>query len=72
MCTNMRADDVTATLEAALRTSGLDQVKPADRPRLLSENGSSYLAGELAKWLDHRNVKHLRGAPYLRRLIEQC
>jgi transposase InsO family protein len=35
--------------------------KPADRPRLLSDNGSSYIAG---KWLNDRNIKHLRGAPY--------
>jgi hypothetical protein len=26
-------------------------------------NGSSYIAGDLAKWLDARNIKHLRGAP---------
>src|SRR5262249_40524966 len=43
-------------------SSGLDQAKPADRPRLLSDNGSSYIAGDLAKWLNDRNVKHLRGA----------
>ena len=42
LCTTMKAEDVTATLELALQTSGLDQVKPADRPRLLSDNGSSY------------------------------
>ena len=38
--------------------------KPTDRPRLLSDNGSSYVAGDLAKWLGARNIKHLRGAPY--------
>src|SRR5262249_55200727 len=32
--------------------------------RLLSDNGSSYIAGDLAKWLNDRNIKHLRGAPY--------
>ena len=64
LCTNMRAEDVTATLDRALRASGLDQAKPADRPRLLSDNGSSYVAGDLAKWLDARYIKHLRGAPY--------
>ena len=47
----MRAEDVTATLDLALRASGLDHAKPADRPRLLSDNGSSYTAGDLAKWL---------------------
>ena len=62
LCTNMRAEDVTATLDLALQASGLDQTKPADRPRLMSDNGSSYVAGDLAKWLGARNIKHLRGA----------
>jgi putative transposase len=64
LCTNMRAEDVIATLDLALRASGLVQAKPADRPRLLSDNGSSYVAGDLAKWLGDRKIKHLRGAPY--------
>jgi putative transposase len=64
LCTNMRAEDVTATLDRALQASGLDQAEPANRPRLLSDNGSSYVAGDLAKWLGARNIKHLRGAPY--------
>jgi transposase InsO family protein len=64
LCASMRAEDVTATLDLALRASRRDQAKPADRPPLLSDNGSSYIAGDLAKWLNHRNIKHLRGAPY--------
>src|SRR5262250_2393477 len=58
------APSLAATLDLALRASGLDQATPADRPRLLSDNGSSYVAGDLAKWLGDRNIKHLRGAPY--------
>jgi hypothetical protein len=34
------------------------------RPRLLSDNGSSYIASDLAKWLGDRKIKHVRGAPY--------
>ena len=64
LCTTMRAEDVTATLDLALRASGLDQARPAERPRLLSDNGSSYIAGELAEWLEDRKIKHVRGAPY--------
>ena len=30
----------------------------------MSDNGSSYIAGDLAKWLEAWNIKHLRGAPY--------
>jgi putative transposase len=64
LCTGMRAEDVTATLDLALRVSGLDGATPAERPRLLSDNGSSYIAGDLARWLEDRKIKHVRGAPY--------
>jgi putative transposase len=64
LCTGMRAEDVTATLDLALRASGLDQATPAERPRLLSDNGSSYIAGDLARWLEDHKIKHVRGAPY--------
>jgi putative transposase len=47
----MKAEDVTDTLELALQASGLDQVSVAQRPRLLSDNGPSYLSAELAAWL---------------------
>ena len=63
LCTTMKAEDVTATLDLALQASGLHEAVPAPRPRLLSDNGSSYIAADLAKWLGARNIKHLRGAP---------
>jgi transposase InsO family protein len=44
----MRAEDVTDTLELALAASGCDQVHVLHKPRLLSDNGPSYVAGELA------------------------
>ena len=64
LCTTMKAEDVTETLDLALTASGCDQAKVVHRPRLLSDNGSSYLAGDLAEWLDDKNIKHVRGAPY--------
>jgi transposase InsO family protein len=64
LCTTMTAEDVTATLDLALRACGLDQAKLVDRPRLLSDNGPGYIAADLARWLDTRNIKHIRGAPY--------
>jgi hypothetical protein len=36
-CTTIKADDVTATLEMALHTSGLDKANVFHRPRSLSE-----------------------------------
>src|ERR1700726_1413322 len=62
LCTTMKVEDVTATLDLALKASGLDQAKVIHRPRLLSDNGSSYIAADLAKWLDGQNMEHVRGA----------
>ena len=64
LCTTMKADDVTATLEMALDASGLDKVKVLHRPRLLSDNGSSYISDDLAKWMERHDMAHVRGAPY--------
>jgi len=60
----MKASDVTATLELALKASGCDQATIVHKPRLLSDNGSSYIAGDLADWLNDRDMEHVRGAPY--------
>ena len=64
LCTTMKADDVTATLEMALDASGLDKAKVLRRPRLLSDNGSSYVSDDLAKWMERHDMAHVRGAPY--------
>ena len=64
LCTNMKAEDVTDTLELALQASGCDQVHVVHKPRLLSDNGSSYISGDLAAWLEDKGMKHSRGAPY--------
>nr|WP_284370113.1 IS3 family transposase [Sulfitobacter pacificus] len=64
LCTNMRAEDVTDTPDLALQASGCDQVHVVHKPRLLSDNGSSYVSSDLAQWLKDRGMKHSRGAPY--------
>jgi len=63
LCTTMKAEDVTDTLELALRASGCDQARIRHKPRLLSDNGPSYVADDLAKWLGKRNIEHIHGAP---------
>jgi len=60
----MCASDVTATLDQALAASGLDQIHIKQRPRLLSDNGSSYVAEDLATSLKSKDIQHVRGAPY--------
>jgi transposase InsO family protein len=63
LCITMRAGDVTETLRMALKASGCDRVGIVHRPRLLSDNGSSYIAGDLAEWLKDQGMDHVRGAP---------
>jgi putative transposase len=60
----MCASDVKATLDQALAASGLDRATLVHRPRLLSDNGSSYVANDLAAWLEDKGIEHVRGAPY--------
>jgi putative transposase len=63
LCTTMKAEDVTDTLTLALKASGCDQARVVHKPRLLSDNGSSYIAGDLADWLKDQGMDHVRGAP---------
>jgi putative transposase len=60
----MCASDVTATLDQALAASGLNSATVVQRPRLLSDNGASYVANDLADWLEDKGMQHVRGAPY--------
>ncbi len=64
LCTTMKAEDVTDTLKLALQASGCDRANVLHKPRLLSDNGPSYVAGELADWLSDRKMNHVRGAPF--------
>jgi putative transposase len=64
LCMTMKAEEVTATLNLALKASDLYRAKVVHRPRLLSDNGSSYISADLAKWLDGQDMDHVRGAPY--------
>ena len=44
LCTTMMVGDVTSTLEEALVASGCDHATVAHQPRLLSDNGSSFVS----------------------------
>src|ERR1700720_4644974 len=50
LCPTMKAEDVTATLNLALKASGLDQATVIHRPRLLSDNGGP---GQMARRPEH-------------------
>jgi transposase InsO family protein len=56
LCTSMKAGDVTDTLELALEASGCAHATVVQRPRLLSDNGSSYVAADLADYLEDKGM----------------
>ena len=64
LCTTMKTSDVTDTLNMALVASGCDQANVVHKPRLLSDNGASYISGELAEYIKDNRMSHVRGAPY--------
>jgi len=63
LCTTMKAGDVTDTLAMALQASGCDSARVVQQPRLLSDNGPSYVSSDLAAWLSDKGMDHTRGAP---------
>jgi hypothetical protein len=64
LCSTMRAGDVTDTIEMALQASGCNKAVVKHKPRLLSDNGSCYISGDLAEWLEDQKMDHVRGAPF--------
>jgi transposase InsO family protein len=64
LCTTMTAAEVTETLRLALNAAGLNSATVQQRPRLLSDNGPSYLSAQLSTWLDEQGMTHTRGQPY--------
>ena len=64
LCITMKTSDVTETLDLALKASGCDGARVRHKPRLLSDNGPSYVSAELADWLNTKQIDHVRGAPY--------
>ena len=56
----MKAEDAVRTVDQALQKA---KIKVNARPRLLSDNGSCYLSGELKSYLSKSGVEHTRGKP---------
>ncbi len=56
LCSTMKATDVQDALNLALQTAGYSQVSVRHMPRLLGDNGPSYISRELGQWLDDRGM----------------
>ncbi len=59
----MRAEVLTDSLDLALPASGCDSATVLHKPGLLSDNGLSSIAGELAEYIETNKMRHVRGAP---------
>ena len=64
LTTTMDAQDVKDLLEKAIAETGTDGVQVCQRPRLLSDNGPCFIAGDLKEYLDEHGMTHTRGRPY--------
>jgi transposase InsO family protein len=64
LCRAMTAEEVKATVEMAVRATGIQHVSVVSRPRLLSDNGPAYISGGLREYLELRGIDHTRGKPY--------
>ena len=60
----MAAKDVSDTLRLALEASSPESINVKCQPRLLSDNGRSYVSAELKYWLDKHGTGPTRGRPY--------
>lgn len=61
LCATMNADDVKRTVLCAMQKANL---KDGQRPKLLSDNGSCYIANELKSFMQEEvKMKHIHGAP---------
>ena len=60
----MKAEDVTDTLELALHGLRLRSGDGDASTSSAIDNGSSYVSGDLAEWLERQDMGHVRGAPY--------
>ena len=60
--TNMRAEDVTDTLDLAPAASGCNHATVLHKPRLLSDNGPSYIANDLTEYIKANKMSHVHGA----------
>lgn len=58
LCKNMKSQDVQDTINQAMLKSNLQE---KERPKLLSDNGSCYIAGDFKSYLETQQIKHVRG-----------
>jgi len=61
LCKTMNAEDVKRTIDKTMEKA---QLGKHQRPKLLSDNGSCYIADELKQYLKNKKIKQVHGRPY--------
>ncbi len=61
LCKNMETDDAKRVVGVAIQEAGIDE---AERPRLLTDNGSCFISKEFKKFIEDEDVGHVQGASY--------
>ena len=61
---DMTSASICEVVEQAVEWTGMKNVPVADRTRLLSDNGSSYLSRAFEDYLRMRRIRHIRCAPH--------
>jgi putative transposase len=64
LCTTMKAEDVTDTLELALQASGCDNARVMHKPRVCSDNGLVLHRRRTGRMARRQGHGACRGAPY--------
>lgn len=64
LCRAMGCVDVQRVLDQAIATAGVDHVTVLHRPRLLTDNGSCFIAREFGEYLAGHGIKHVRTKPF--------
>ena len=60
LCESMKVEDVQRTVDHGMDKAALSKQQ---RPKLLSDNGSCYIASELKTYMDAKQIKHIHGRP---------
>jgi transposase InsO family protein len=64
LCMGMKASDVTETLDLAMLNTGVSEMPECKRPRVLSDNGPSFISQELNEYIDERGMLLIHGRPF--------
>ena len=57
-------ESASLAMETAIENAGIKSLPRERRPILLSDNGSAFISGTLAKHLSYHGIRHIFGKPY--------